>query len=40
MIRIVMNTQNRRAGAAGSQVSDLRRRMGEIHGYMAVCGAL
>ncbi len=37
MIRIAMNAQNGRAGAAGRQVSGLRGRMAEEQGYVAAC---
>ncbi len=37
MIRIAMNAQNGRTGAAGRQVSGLRGRMAEVQGYVAAC---
>lgn len=37
MIRIAMNAQTGRTGAAGRQVSGLRGRMAEVQGYVAAC---
>lgn len=37
MIRIVMNAQNAKTGAAGRQVSGLRGSIAEVQGYVAAC---
>lgn len=37
MIRIAMNAQNGKTGAAGRQVSGLRGRTAEVQGYVAAC---
>ena len=37
MIRIAMNAQNGRTGAAGRQVRGLRGSMAERQGYVAAC---